>query len=160
MGPLFLSRAGPHPTRPSWPPARAHRLGGPAAASLRPAWLHPRRSPSLSLAAHCPHLSAPFFFFPFFFLSFPFFTAGAFLSPVTTDGKPSTPSPAYGKRPIHRFPSLFPPPAGLYNPEPTPPSLPILCPLPRATAAGENPPPERERRRQGHPKHRRTSPRP
>ena len=85
---------------------------------------------SLSLAAHCPHLSAPFFFFPFFFLSFPFFTAGAFLSPVTTDGKPSAPSPAYGKRPIHRFPSLFSPPAGLYNPEQSPASIPILCSQP------------------------------
>ena len=85
---------------------------------------------SLPFTAHCPHLSAPFFFFPFFFLSFLFFTAGAFLSPVTTDGKPSAPSPAYGKRPIHRFPSLFPPPAGLYNPEQSPASIPILCSQP------------------------------
>ena len=100
---------------------------------------------SLSLAAHCPHLSAPFFFFPFFFLSFPFFTAGAFLSPVTTDGKPSAPSPAYGKRPIHRFPSYFPhrlayitpsrprllSPSSAHYPELPPP---VRTPLPSANA--------------------------
>jgi hypothetical protein len=59
------------------------------------------------------------------------------------------------------LPFLFPLAGRSINLHADPSSSPILCPLPRATAAGENPPtPERERRRQGHPKHRRTSPRP
>ena len=120
-----LGPAAPFPHRPATARGPAQHLARSAFTTRAPA-----AALSLPFTAHCPHLSAPFFFFPFFFLSFPFFTAGAFLSPVTTDGKPSAPSPAYGKRPIHRFPSLFPPPAGLYNPEQSPASIPILCSQP------------------------------
>ena len=117
-----LGPAAPFPRRPATARGPAQHLARSAFTTHAPAAVL-----SLPFTAHYPHLSAPFFFFPFFFLSFPFFTAGAFLSPVTTDGKPSAPSPAYGKRPIHRFPSLFPPPAGLYNPEQSSASIPILC---------------------------------
>ena len=69
-----LGPAAPFPHRPATARGPAQHLAHSAFTTPMPA-----AALSLPFTAHCPHLSAPFFFFPFFFLSFPFFTAGAFL---------------------------------------------------------------------------------
>ena len=157
----------PHAAQPAarpallFPPARApHSSAHRPTAPLARFFITAR---SLSHCTSAPPVSV-FSLLSFLLPRASFFFPGSFLSPAAVsaarmEGHRRHPHMAGDQsRPL---PFLFPLAGRPINLHADPSSSPILCPLPRATAAGENPPPsERERRHQGHPKHRRIFPRP